>query len=396
MSVDTSNAQRNSVLSYSPEVDTLRALAMIAVVAMHSHIFPIGWSGVWLFYVVSGYVVTLSIARTRDQRDPVKGAAHFARQRIARILPPYFAYVLVGIVVSYALSAPPSAQAVASLFGFYHNVAMARGVGDFALWPVGHLWTISVEMQFYFVYGLVAYFLPMAVTKRLLWCFVVMAPLGRLVVSAMLAGQDPEAAAYIIYSAPGLHFDIFAMGCLFAIARLTVPLERMLWPIVRLGCMAVGLYVVSYVAINVVIRDREGLEIVRDVVSGVLYGQGREVLIYTALGLGSLALLALTLARHPVVQWVTGVSFLQRIGRVSYGCYIYHLLCLNVAALIIGGKWGGTYTYGVSQRIMVFVAGLALTIALAQLSWRFLEQPAAAAVKRFGSKAGLAGAGTSG
>jgi peptidoglycan/LPS O-acetylase OafA/YrhL len=388
-----SAVELRSVLAYSPEVDSLRALAMIAVVAMHSKIFPMGWTGVWLFYVISGYVVTLSIARNHDRSQPAKGAAHFARQRIGRILPPYFAYVLVGIALSYALSAPPSAQAIASLFGFYHNVAMARGVGDFALWPVGHLWTISVEMQFYLVYGLIAYFLPLHVTKRILWCFVIMAPLGRLLVSAMLAGQNPEAAAYIIYSAPGLHFDIFAMGCLFAIARLTIPLERMLWPLVWLGCTAVVLYVVSFVSLNVFVREREGVEIVRDVVSGILYGQGREVFIYTALGLGSLALLALTLARHPVVQWFTGLPILQRIGRVSYGCYIYHLLCLNAAAVIIGGKWGGTYTYSAPQRVMVFVLGLALTVALAQLSWRFLEQPAAAAVKRFGSKAAVAGTG---
>src|SRR5699024_10178494 len=104
---------------------------------MHSHIFPIGWVGVWLFYVVSGYVVTLSIVRSHDPRNPAKGAAHFARQRIGRILPPYFAYVLAGLAVSYALSMPPQSQAIAALFGFYHNIAMARGVGDFPLWPVG-------------------------------------------------------------------------------------------------------------------------------------------------------------------------------------------------------------------------------------------------------------------
>lgn len=395
MSETPSTAEQRKVLAYSPEVDSLRALAMIAVIAMHSKIFPMGWAGVWLFYVISGYVVTLSIARSLDRSQPAKGAAHFARQRIGRILPPYFAYVLVGIGASYFLAAPPSAQAIASLFGFYHNVAMARGVGDFAMWPVGHLWTISVEMQFYLVYGLIAYFLPLHVTKRILWCFVVMAPLGRLLASLMLTGQNPEAAAYIIYSAPGLHFDIFAMGCLFAIARLTIPLERMLWPIVWLGCAAVLLYVVSFVSLNIIVRDREGLEIIRDVVSGILYGQGREVFIYTALGLGSLALLALTLVRHPAVQWVTGLPVLQWIGRISYGCYIYHLLCLNVAALIIGGKWGGTYTYSVPERVMVFAVGLLFTVALAQLSWRFLEQPAAAAVKRLGSKTAVAGAGTS-
>lgn len=396
MTVSFSSTERQKVLSHCPEIDSLRALAMIAVVAMHSKLFPMGWAGVWLFFVISGYVVTLSIARNRDPENPAKGAAHFARQRVARILPPYFFYVLAGLAITLALSVQQPVDAIASLFGFYHNIAMLQGVGDFTKWPVGHLWTISVEMQFYLIYGLVAYFAPIAVTRGVLWSFIILAPLARLVVGAMMAGNDAEATAYLVYSAPGLHFDSFAMGCLFAMARLTVPLDKMLWPIVRLGCAALILYVATYLALNVFVRDREGLEIARDVVSGILYGEGREVFLYTALGLGSLAVLALTLARHPLVQFVTGRPLLQWIGRLSYGGYIYHALCLNIAVVAIGGRWGGMADLSVPERGVVFCVGLALCLAMAQLSWWFIEQPAAAAVKRFGKGGRQVATGTSG
>ena len=378
------SVERKEVLSHCSEIDSLRALAMVAVVAMHSKLFPMGWAGVWLFFVISGYVVTLSIARNRDPANAAKGAAHFARQRVARILPPYFFYVLAGIAITLALSIHQPIEAVASLFGFYHNVAMLQGVGDFTRWPVGHLWTISVEMQFYLIYGLLAYFAPLAVTRGVLWSFIILAPLARLIVGTTMAGTDPESTAYLVYSAPGLHFDSFAMGCLFAMARLTVPLDRMLWPIVRLGCTALALYVAIYVSLNIFVRDREGLEIIRDVVSGILYGEGREVFLYTALGLGSLALLALTIARHPSVQFITGRPLLQWIGRLSYGGYIYHALCLNIAVVLIGGKWSGMADLSVPERGVVFCIGLAMTLAMAQLSWWFIEQPAAAAVRRFG------------
>src|SRR5690606_39683275 len=62
---------------------------------------PFGWAGVWLFFVISGYVVTLSIARAHDPNFPVRGAANFARHRIGRILPPYYAYLLAGLAFSF-------------------------------------------------------------------------------------------------------------------------------------------------------------------------------------------------------------------------------------------------------------------------------------------------------
>jgi peptidoglycan/LPS O-acetylase OafA/YrhL len=377
--------QLREVLRHCPEIDSLRALAMIGVVAMHSKLLPFGWAGVWLFFVISGYVVTLSIARTNDPRRPLQGAAHFARHRIGRILPPYYAYLLVGMAVSLALSIQQPREALLSLFGFYHNIAMANGKGDLVFWPVGHLWTISVEMQFYLFYGLVAYFAPLAVTRRVLWACVVLAPLGRLLAGALLAAGDPEAVAYTIYSAPGLHFDSFAIGCLFALARLTVPLDRMLGPIVRIGFISIAVYALAFVMINVVIRERTGIEALRDVVSGILYGEGREVFLYTSLALASLALLALTVARHPLVQPITGLRPLQWIGKISYGCYIYHNFCLLAAAFIVSGKWDGIGGFSIPARIAVFVIGLGLTLAVAQLSWRFLERPAMALVKGRGS-----------
>ncbi len=385
MSNALSSAERRQVLAHCPEIDSLRALAMIGVVAMHSKLLPFGWAGVWLFFVISGYVVTLSIARAHDPNFPVRGAASFARHRIGRILPPYYAYLLAGLAFSFIASVPQPREAILSLFGFYHNIEMATGNGELKFWPVGHLWTISAEMQFYLFYGLVAYFAPLWVTRRVLWACVILAPVGRLLVGTLLAGGDPEAVAYIIYSAPGLHFDSFAIGCLFALARLTTPMDRMLWPIVRIGGLAIVLYVATFVAINILVRDRAGLEVIRDVVSGILYGQGREVFLYTALALASLALLALTVARHPLVQPITGLKALQWIGRISYGCYIYHSLCIRVAGFIIrGGKWHGA-DFSIAERVLLFVIALGLTVAIAQLSYQFLEKPAMAFMKRWRS-----------
>jgi peptidoglycan/LPS O-acetylase OafA/YrhL len=374
-------AERRAALSHCPEIDSLRAIAMIGVVAMHAKLLPFGWAGVWLFFVISGYVVTLSIARSHDPRRPAEGAMTFLQQRIGRILPAYYVYLITGLVVSLALAIPQPGFALVSLFGFFHNVAMAGNAGDLAVWPVGHLWTISIEMQFYLVYGLFAYFAPLAVTKRMLWACIIIAPLGRLVAGLLLSGTDPEAAAYAVYSAPGLHFDSFALGCLFALSRLTVPLDTLVKPIVRTGLGALGLYLLSYVAINLLVRDRNGVEVVKDIISGILFGEGREVFLYSALGLASLAILALTVSHDPLVQRVTGLPVLQWIGRISYGGYVYHALALRIACWMVAGTWVGIGELGLAGRLTVFALALAMTLGVAQLSWLYLEKPAARWVK---------------
>lgn len=383
MSVPLPRAELRKVLVHCPEIDSLRAVAMIGVVAMHAKILPFGWMGVWLFFVISGYVVTLAIARSHDPRDPVRGATHFMCQRVGRILPAYVFYLMLGLAISAVLGIRQSPLAVISLLGFFNNVTMAQGQGELLLWPVRHLWTVSVEMQFYLVYGLFAFFAPLAITKRMLWCCIALAPLARLVVGLLHIDANPEAAAYVVYSAPGLHFDSFAMGCLFALARLTIPMDKMLAPIVRLGATAMGMYLCSFVLINLLVQDRSGLEIVSDIVSGVVYGQGREVFIYTAIGLVSLAVLALTVARNPTVTRITGLVVLQWIGRISYGCYIYQSLCLRIASYFITDTWDGSGMISPGLKIAVFAAGLALALVMAHLSWRFIEQPAAAMVKRW-------------
>lgn len=365
---------------------------MIAVIAMHAKLAPMGWTGVWLFFVISGYVVTLSIQRERvTERAAVRFGRFFAR-RIARIVPAYYLYIGAGLLTAVVAAHSIAGATYASLFGFYHNIAMERGFGELAYWPVGHLWTVAVEMQFYVVYGAIAYFAPVRVTRAVLVCFLVAAPLARWLTGAALAHLDPEAAAYIIYSAPGLHFDSFAWGCLLAMAQMSRPIERLATPLALAGAAAIGLYLSAYMAVNYLVLHRHGTDIVRDIISGIMYGQGREVFAYTALGLGFLGLVALTAARSKLVQPVTGLAGLQWIGRISYGCYIYHALCLHVISSAVTGHWEVSKDLPVAGRIIVFALTLPLTLAIAQLSFRYVEQPAAALIGRWGKPAKAASA----
>lgn len=224
----TETSQDSTAVTRSGEVDALRCFAMLGVIAQHAHILPLGWIGVWLFYVISGYVVTLSVLERGEERCGINGFGAFMRRRAIRILPTYFAYIGLGLLVGAALGLNQDAYSLASLLLFFNNQAMIAGEAHVAGWPTGHLWTLSVEMQFYLVYGLALCLLPRRRVRALLIGFLILCPVARFIVAESLAarGVAPLDAAFAVYAGSGLHFDIFAMGALLAMARI----ERLLTP----------------------------------------------------------------------------------------------------------------------------------------------------------------------
>ncbi|MEH6756674.1 MAG: acyltransferase [Parasphingorhabdus sp.] len=383
------STQAADVFRHCPEIDSLRAIAMIAVVAMHSNLLPFGWAGVWLFFVISGYVVTLSIIKQHDPKLARPLIKAFYLRRIARIVPVYYIYVILGIFICVAIGVPLQVEALFSIFGFYQNTAIAYGFGEMEFWSTGHLWSISVEMQFYLIYGIAAYFLSLHATTRLLWSFVFVAPLLRLIASAATANWDPLHSAYFIYSGAGLHFDSFAMGGLLALARMKTPINELVGPLVKIGFGAMACYLVIYIGVSILIRDRGGIEIFRDIISGILYGEGREIFLYSALGAFSLAILVLTVARHKVIFWLVRLRLLQWIGSISYGAYIVHAICLQIMWWIVIDHWGVTEQATIVDKLLVFAGGLGMTLIIAQISYLFLERPVMDFLKSYRSEKGL-------
>lgn len=380
------NMRTTELFKHCPEIDSLRAIAMIAVVAMHSKLLPFGWAGVWLFFVISGYVVTLSIVKQHDPKSTGPLIKAFYLRRIARIVPVYYVYVILGILICAAIGVPLQFKALLSIFAFYQNTATAYGFGEMEFWSTGHLWSISVEMQFYLIYGIAAYYLSLRATRKLLWFFVFVAPLLRLIASLATENWDPLHSAYFIYSGAGFHFDSFAMGGLLALARLKMPINELVGPLVKIGCGAMACYLAIYMGVNIVIRDRDGIEIFRDIISGILYGDGREIFLYSALGLFSLAILALTVARHKAIFWLVSLRPLQWIGSISYGAYIVHAVCLQIMWWLVIDNWGVTEQATMVDKLMVFAGGLALTLIIAQISYLFLERPVMEFLKHYRSE----------
>jgi peptidoglycan/LPS O-acetylase OafA/YrhL len=361
----------------SGEVDALRCFAMLSVIALHAHLLPFGWIGVWLFYVISGYVVTLSVLRRRAASGGTMPLRDYARRRVARILPVYYAYLCLGLAVATIIGHTQDSLSLASLFLFFDNLTMATGQGRIAGWPSGHLWTLSVEMQFYLVFGAALCRLPVRVLRIALILLVPACLIGRFAYGVWLDAQGwpPLDAAFAVYVAPGLHFDLFAFGALLALAAQDGTLPRLARPLFFGGMIALAVYAAAYCAVNLVVRNEQGIDTLRNIVSGILFGEHREALVYSAVGAAMTGLVALAATRDPLLRPLLGARIVQRIGEISYGGYLFHPLGLIAASALLGlAGWqvrgGGPLAHGAQ-----FLIGTALTLLLAELSFRWFETP---------------------
>ncbi|MFQ8432061.1 acyltransferase family protein [Amaricoccus sp. W119] len=354
-------------------VDALRCFAMTAVVAQHSGLLPFGWMGVWLFFVISGFVVNLALLG--PDMAPRGDLAGFFRRRSARIAPIYYGYVLLAVAAAIATGQVLDPLAVASLAGFFNNAAMILGRGEIPGSPMAHLWTISTEMQFYLVYGVAFFLLPRRGVVVLLVTLLLAGPLMRALVAARLAalGWGAEPAGYAVYAGPFLHVDAFAIGALLAFACRAGKLAALARGLALSGFVALAAYAACYVWVNWAIRGATGVDLFRGVISGILFGEYREILVYCAVNLASAGLVALAATDDPLIRLPLRSRLARRIGEISYGAYVYHAAALYLVSIALRHSLSIGEDLSFAERSLLFGGGYIATLLLAEFSYRHIE-----------------------
>ena len=193
-----------------PALDGLRGIAVLLVLAFHCrYFFPpwmeksarptldvLGWSGVDLFFVLSGYLITGILLDTKDSSSYFRT---FYARRSLRIFPLYFSFVAAVLLL-----------AQWRVHGFWYltylsNWQPGHGVNDGYL---SHLWSLAIEEQFYLIWPAVVWFVP---PGRLKWICIALA-----VTAAGLrpfAGSQDQAA----YRLTPCRMDSLALGAFVAI-----------------------------------------------------------------------------------------------------------------------------------------------------------------------------------
>lgn len=208
------------------ELDALRGLAALAVVAFHftthyaqqiGHVeplslgFPPGNYGVQLFFLISGFVIFMTLERTRDAMD-------FVVSRFSRLFPAYWAAILVTAAVVYSVDLPAQRLPLRDLALNFTMVQQILGAEDLD----GSYWTLEVELFFYA--QMLLWFL-LGQLKRMHWIIALWLLL------TVVYGETEHLHLHFSYTVRELlilrHIPFFALGILFY--RLwTRPSERVL------------------------------------------------------------------------------------------------------------------------------------------------------------------------
>jgi peptidoglycan/LPS O-acetylase OafA/YrhL len=351
---------RGARLPYMPGVDGLRALAVLAVFVYHFHNgggwLPGGFLGVDVFFVISGYLIT-SLLLSEYRKEGRVDLVRFWLRRARRLLPAVG--VLIGVVMLLALFfdlgqiSTLRGDALASM-GYVTNWELIFShqsyFEQFARPSLfRHLWSLAVEEQFYLLWPIVFAVCMTRFGHRRLVVGVIAGALGSSLL--MLILFDPSNPNRVFYGTDTRATPLL-MGV--ALAFLWHP-DRLRGTAGRLAPTvldAVGAFGLSMVVISfLTIHDYEL----------ALYRGGFLLLsVWTALLIGALA--------HPAARigHIVGNPALRWLGLRSYSFYLWHW---PVMALTRPG-------IDVSlPRPILFVLQLAATTALADLSYRFVEQP---------------------
>ena len=373
-----------SRVPYLPGLDGMRALAVVAVMIYHanSEWLPGGFLGVEVFFVISGYLITLLLIAEQERTGRIH-LGHFWLRRARRLLPALF--VMLFLLITYTTIFRSDAlgklrgDVLAGVFyvSNWYQIWVGAGyssTGDFA--PLRHLWSLAVEEQFYLVWPLVMVVLLRVGTRRVFdvakW--LVVAALVITIAMALLYRQGRVGECSVT---PGAYWTI-ADRCISKADALYLS------TITRAGGLLFGSAFAMvwrpYAVMRGPLRDKGRLlDLLAIVGLAVLGAQTWYVHFVTPDGpdpwlfrggflitsIASLLVIAAVTHRRSLAGPVLGNPLFLWVGTRSYGMYLYHWPIYQVIRRIAGNAL--TWPQ--------FAAAMVATVVITELSYRYVETP---------------------
>ena len=359
------SARTSTARFYHPELDVLRFFAFLLVFCHHALPHdPAFWTklgvplflarivagvgatgafGVSVFFVLSSYLITELLLREKDLMGTLDVKSFYIR-RILRIWPLYFAFLALAVALQWIIPG----QQVSSRAGLWFSLLAGNWFIVFHGFPssvIFPLWSVSIEEQFYITWP--------AVVRRV-------SESGMLLIAAALLALATAARFYLgmhhlgeseIWCNTFVQLDPIAVGILIAVLlRGEMPrLSRL----ARAGLLLAGMIGLALGSLFFGIKN--------DPLTTT-----RIVLGYPSVAIGG-ALLLLSVLRSADRKPNRTLIYL---GRISYGLYVFHVLGLLISDHFISDQTASLFRYGV--RVTV---ALGVTIAMAAISYRWLETP---------------------
>ncbi|MCU1308467.1 MAG: acyltransferase family protein [Acidobacteriaceae bacterium] len=348
---------RFKIRGYMPELDGLRGLAILFVLLYHTvkfmalppDILELGWIGVDLFFVLSGFLITGILL---DQKGSPNYFKNFYIRRALRIWPAYYLTLALAYFAGQRLHFSFGTYS-ASYYALYLQNLVYRDN-----FPLAFTWSLAVEEHFYLLWPFMVYRFGRRELVKILIATIALTPLIRAV-----AGIFGVSGSGALYTMTPFRLDGLAMGSLAAVWIRSKSCNKTVWN--RTAVLA--LFISTPVLIHVLLpRSRF-----------VSYT-------HLALSLFFSGVLGLAISSDGnVFGRALGWKPLRFIGKIAYGLYLY-----NVASVVLGYKVFARISWTESldpnlRAVLLVIAELGTTVLFASASWYLFEKPILKLKNRF-------------
>ncbi len=342
----TPAAPAHRPIRYRPDIDGLRALAILPVLFYHLRVpyFTGGYAGVDVFFVISGFLITSNIRS--ELEAGTFSVASFYERRARRILPALFAVLAAVAVAGWLLFLPDEFRTLGSrlvsVVLFSSNILLWRQADYFAgpidMDPLVHTWSLAVEEQFYILFPLLLWFCERRLARRYSWPTLALTVLS-FGLSVALIPIDRTGDYYLL---PTRAWELLG-GALLAYQRLPVIRHRLLAEGIAAG--SAGLILAS----TLLLTDQSDFPGVNALwpclgAAGLIHAN-----MYQRTAAGAL------LATRPMVA----------IGLISYSLYLVHW------PLIVFARYQAMRDFTGWEKLALAL----VSFALAAMLRRFIERP---------------------
>jgi peptidoglycan/LPS O-acetylase OafA/YrhL len=380
-----------NVSGHIPALDGLRGLAILLVIWGHltvmgtwtlvdrvyMHMAGLGWSGVDLFFVLSGFLITGILLDSKSSPSYFK---NYYIRRVLRIFPLYYAVVFMCLVVLPHLPHPKlnNFGRIAGDEWFYwmhlSNISTALS-GKYRHGILDVCWSLAIEEQFYLVWPAVIYLVLRATLKKICICMFGIALASRLALVWWIAPEN-HLAPYMITPC---RIDSLGWGAFVAIlAREPAGVARLV-PYAKRWCLPLLTLAVGITAVERLDPTYQFFDY------GAGMGRYSLSFFYSLSAPAFAGLLVLCIASKPgtVLNRVMTTRFMRTFGKYSYALYLFHMPCRAFVRDVLYGpehfqgkiKFFQIAGSELPGQLLFYVVGLLPAMGLAWLSWRVFESP---------------------
>ena len=295
-------------------IDGLRFFSFFAVLLFHLNIngFQLGWAGVSVFFVISGFLITTILLKTKEREHYFK---NFYIRRSLRIFPIYYALIIV-FTILYLMRDKVFPSDFMYFMTYTQNVLWVFTDYQSDLSPfLAHTWSLAIEEQFYLLWPFIIFSFRNSNLIKVSLILILGAVLFRVVCSYL------ERSYYIVLLP--YHMDLLIMGGVLALiksgltSRIASFFTKYAFLIGLIGCV-VCIGVLGYIN-NDTLNGYQYLDKSHNYIKNPITAN-----IFFFIGLVSIGLINLCISQKNAINTFLSNKIFLHLGKISYGLYLYH------------------------------------------------------------------------